>query len=146
MRKSHRSWTPERGRLRKATAIEHEPITIERLERALALCAYLVVLDGPVVLPFFERLERELAAMRQTQDAVMRAKRLLESYGGMTERRAIGACNVTRFASGVLVAIGPELLQGHHGSGVGHGGLRLIQRKRRLAGLFVRWLRGRFRK
>jgi len=25
----------------------HEPVTIERLERGLALCAYLVALDGP---------------------------------------------------------------------------------------------------
>ena len=53
-------------------------ITVERLERALALCAHLVVLDGPVMVPMFELLERELAAMRQTQDAVARAKRLLE--------------------------------------------------------------------
>jgi hypothetical protein len=37
----------------------------------------------------FERLERELAAMRQTQDTMERARRLLETYGGMTERRAI---------------------------------------------------------
>jgi hypothetical protein len=62
------------------TAIEHEPITIERIERSLALCARLVVLDGPVVIPLFERLERELAAARAEQDTVERAKRLLESY------------------------------------------------------------------
>jgi hypothetical protein len=64
-------------------------VTIERLERGLAICAYCVVRDGPVVVPLFERLERELAAMRQTHDTVERAKRLLESYRGMTERRAI---------------------------------------------------------
>jgi hypothetical protein len=61
-------------------AREHEPVTIERLERAVALCAYLVVLDGPVVVPLFERLERDLAAMRAEQNAVCRAKQLLESY------------------------------------------------------------------
>jgi hypothetical protein len=38
-----------------------EAVTIERLERALALCARLVVLDGPVMVPIFERLERDLA-------------------------------------------------------------------------------------
>jgi hypothetical protein len=54
-------------------------VTVERLERGLALCAYLVVLDGPVVVPIFERLERELATMRQTQDTVERAKRLQEA-------------------------------------------------------------------
>jgi hypothetical protein len=63
-----------------------EPVTIERLERGLALCAYLVVLDGPIMVPMFERLERELAAMRQTQDTVERAKRLLETYGGSRVR------------------------------------------------------------
>jgi hypothetical protein len=64
-------------------------ITIERLERARALCAYLVVRDGPVAVPWFERLERELATMRQTQDTVERAKLLQESYGGPATRRAI---------------------------------------------------------
>jgi hypothetical protein len=34
-----------------------EAVTIERLERALAFCAHLVVRDGPVVVPIFERLE-----------------------------------------------------------------------------------------
>lgn len=58
-----------------------EPVTIERLERALALCAYLVELDGPVVVPLFERLERDTAAMRRQQDTVERAKRLLERLG-----------------------------------------------------------------
>lgn len=83
MRKSHRStkgWTPQRGRLRKATAKAHEPVTIERLERALAFCAQLVVRDGPILVPLFESLERDLAAMRAEQDAIVRAKRLLDSY------------------------------------------------------------------
>jgi hypothetical protein len=67
-------------RLPKARAArEHEPLTIERLERALAFCAQLVVLDGPVLVPLFESLERDLAAMRAEQDAVARAKRLLEN-------------------------------------------------------------------
>jgi hypothetical protein len=43
-----------------------ETVTIERLERGLAVCAYLAR-DDPVVVPLFERLERELAEMRQTQ-------------------------------------------------------------------------------
>jgi hypothetical protein len=56
-----------------------ETVTIERVERALALCAYLVELDGPVVVPLFERLERELAAMRRQEGTVERAKRLLKT-------------------------------------------------------------------
>jgi hypothetical protein len=55
-----------------------DEITVPRLERGLAVAAQLVLLDGPVMVPMFERLERELAALRQTQDAVARAKRLLE--------------------------------------------------------------------
>jgi hypothetical protein len=74
---------------RHPTATRHEPVTIERLERALAFCALLLVRDGPVVAPIYESLERDLAKMRAQQDTVERAKRLLESCGGMTERRAI---------------------------------------------------------
>jgi hypothetical protein len=73
-------------------AKEHEPLTIERLERAVALCAYLVMLDGPVVIPLFESLERDLALMKAEQNAVSRAKRLLESYRKPgAERRAIAS-------------------------------------------------------
>jgi hypothetical protein len=62
-------------------------ITVERLERALALCAYLVELDGPIVVPLFLRIERELAALRSQQDATERAKRLLETLGMPMQRK-----------------------------------------------------------
>lgn len=55
-------------------------VSIERLERALALAAYVVVLDGPVAAPLFDRLERELAKARATSDSVTRARALVESY------------------------------------------------------------------
>jgi hypothetical protein len=55
-------------------------VTIERLERGLAIAAQLLLLDGPVVAPIFEKLERDLETMRSTQDVVGRAARLLESY------------------------------------------------------------------
>jgi hypothetical protein len=64
----------------KTANIPREPVTIERLERALVIAARVVMLDGPIAAPLFERLERELAAMRADQDAVGRAKKLLESY------------------------------------------------------------------
>lgn len=57
-----------------------QPVTIERLERGLAMAAYLLVLHGPVLAPVFERLERELVTMKADQDAVGRAKKLLETY------------------------------------------------------------------
>jgi hypothetical protein len=63
----------------KTVNVPREPVTIERLERGLALAARVVMLDGPIAVPLFERLERELAAMRADQDAIGRAKRLLES-------------------------------------------------------------------
>lgn len=55
-------------------------VTRERLERALALAAYIVVLDGPIAAPIFDRLERELAAMQTNEDTVTRAKAMLEGY------------------------------------------------------------------
>ncbi|MDH2353300.1 hypothetical protein QCM80_21945 [Bradyrhizobium sp. SSUT112] len=67
----------------------NEEVTVERLERALAVCAHLVVRDGPTAVPLFERLERELAAMRQTEDAMGRAKRLLESYSSRHPRLSL---------------------------------------------------------
>jgi hypothetical protein len=57
-----------------------ETVTLDRLERGLAVAAYLVALDGPVMVPIFEKLERELEAMRASQDAVGRAMRMIESY------------------------------------------------------------------
>lgn len=69
--------------------IDQQPMTIERLERALALAAYMVELDGAVAAPLFERLERDLAALRRQEDAVARAMHLLETYVGTAERRAI---------------------------------------------------------
>lgn len=62
-----------------------ESATIERYERALAVVAYLVERDGPKVVPLFERLERELAAMRRTHDAMRRARRLLENLGPLMQ-------------------------------------------------------------
>lgn len=60
--------------------VPHQPLTIERLECALATVAYMLTLDGPVLVPIFEKLERELAKMKSDQDAIGRAKQLLEAY------------------------------------------------------------------
>lgn len=51
--------------------------TIERLERALVLVAYIVVRHGPIYAPYIARLERELETARQN-DPTERAKRILE--------------------------------------------------------------------
>lgn len=55
-------------------------VTKDRLERALALAAYLVVVDGPIAAPLFNRLERELAALHAAEDTTARARALLERY------------------------------------------------------------------
>jgi hypothetical protein len=64
----------------KTVNVPHQPVTIERLECGLAVVAYMMVRDGPVLVPIFEQLEREIAKMKADQDAIGRAKKLLESY------------------------------------------------------------------
>jgi hypothetical protein len=53
------------------------PITIERLERALAAVSYAIVQDGPIYAPLLERLEREIATLKASDDVVARARRNL---------------------------------------------------------------------
>jgi hypothetical protein len=55
-------------------------VTLDRLERALTLAAYLVSLDGDAAVPIFERLEREYAAARANQDAKERAQQMLQTF------------------------------------------------------------------
>jgi hypothetical protein len=66
-------------------------ITVERLERALALAAYIVELDGPKAIPLFEKLERDLELIRANQDTMVRAMRLLESLGLPMQRKLLDA-------------------------------------------------------
>jgi hypothetical protein len=58
----------------------HDSITLERLLRARAAIAYAMTRDGAVYAPVFERLEREIAVMRATDDVMARARRCLEDY------------------------------------------------------------------
>lgn len=58
----------------------HQPVTLERLERALVLAAYIVTRHGEVYSPIFERLERELVDMKARSDVRSRANRVLEAY------------------------------------------------------------------
>ena len=72
---------------------QHEEVTLERLERARAAIAYAMTLDGAVYGPIFERLEREIATLRATDDVMARAQRCLNDYaalaGPMREVKAI---------------------------------------------------------
>lgn len=53
-------------------------LTLQRLRRAQTAIAYAMSLDGPVYGPIFERLEREISAIRAAEDVMDRARRLLE--------------------------------------------------------------------
>ena len=69
-----------------------EPVTPERIERALRLVAYLVARDdeGEIYLPILDRLEEELAECRRRERPRDRARRLLSSSmpaGGMSAIR-----------------------------------------------------------
>jgi hypothetical protein len=64
----------------KTINVPHQPVTLERIERGLVVCAYLMERHGLDLAPIFERLEREAEVMRSNQDTASRAKQLLASY------------------------------------------------------------------
>jgi hypothetical protein len=68
---------------------EHSIESIHRIERALVLLAYNVELNGDVVLPLYEKLEREYEAMKSRYDTRERARRLLASYVDSQDLRVI---------------------------------------------------------
>ena len=59
-----------------------EPVTPERIERALRLVAYLVARDdeGEAYLPILDRLEEELAECHRRESPRDRALRLLSAH------------------------------------------------------------------
>jgi hypothetical protein len=65
------------------------PITIERVERGLSILAYLIERDGPVYVPHYEKLERELEALRRQEGTIARARRRLENFGSPQAGRVV---------------------------------------------------------
>ena len=59
---------------------DQREVTLERLERALVAISYAILLDGPVYAPVLDRLEREIAAMRASEDVVSRARKYLDRF------------------------------------------------------------------
>lgn len=55
------------------------PLTIEEIQHGLEIAARLVEADGEVMLPIFERFERELEAARTRSSAVERALRIAQA-------------------------------------------------------------------
>jgi hypothetical protein len=64
-----------------------DPVTPERLERALVYLAYLITVDGPIYTPLFDRLEQEILETRRQATPLERAQRVLAAYttGGGTK-------------------------------------------------------------
>jgi hypothetical protein len=88
---------------------KNEAITAARLEAALAIVARAIVLDGPVYAPIFERLEREIAALRAEDDVVARAQRYLEAYaadgaGGIGHRWVSSGSEKEKFDTELPIA------------------------------------------
>lgn len=58
-----------------------QPITAERIERAMVLLAFIITSTGKTKFsPLLERLERELAEYRAERDPMSRAARILRDY------------------------------------------------------------------
>jgi hypothetical protein len=74
-----------------------EYVSLERLERALAVVAYVVLRHGAVYAPILERLEREVEAARR-DDPMMRAQRILHGYTAAGGRKAM-RLSQSRFCS-----------------------------------------------
>jgi hypothetical protein len=70
---------------------------IARLERALALAAYIVLRHGSVYAPYVDRLEKELEVARRN-DPIKHAKRILETYTDTGGRNAMRLSH-SRFCS-----------------------------------------------
>ena len=67
-----------------------EPLTPDRIERALVVLARIVLRHGPQYAPLLERLEKELEAARRN-DPAERARRILQTYtaeGGLKAMRS----------------------------------------------------------
>ena len=80
---------------------------IQRIERAMVLLAYFMELDGEVYLPLYEKLEREYETMKCKYAARERARRLLASYVGAGDLRAIRRRNFSfRSSAGPLPYFG----------------------------------------
>lgn len=59
------------------TGASQSEFTVEWLENAIGLVSFCIVQDGAVYAPVLDRLEAELAALKQHDDVIARARRHL---------------------------------------------------------------------
>jgi hypothetical protein len=79
------------------SGIASDYVSLERLERALAVMAYVVLRHGAVYAPILARLEREVEAARR-DDPLVRARRILDAYTDVGGRKAM-RLSQSRFCS-----------------------------------------------
>jgi hypothetical protein len=60
-----------------------EELTVEQLLQEQAAVAYCMLMDGPIYAPILERYEREIAALIARDDAMSRARRILEGHAAL---------------------------------------------------------------
>ena len=70
---------------------QNDEVTLEQVLQEQAAVAYCMAMDGPVYAPVLERYEREIAALRARDDAVSRARRILEGQATLTAARGVKA-------------------------------------------------------
>jgi hypothetical protein len=75
----------------KHTRHQHEDATLEQLLQEQAAVAYCMAMDGPVYAPVLERYECEIAALLAREDAMSRARRILEGQAALTAGRDVKA-------------------------------------------------------
>jgi hypothetical protein len=66
-----------------------EEVSVEHLEKALLLAAYVVLRYGEAYAPLLERLEHEVVERRRRVAPADRARRILEAYTLEGGRKAI---------------------------------------------------------
>ena len=65
--------------------------TLEQLLQEQAAVAYCMAMDGPIYAPVLERYEREIAALLARDDAMSRARRILDGQAALTAGRGLKA-------------------------------------------------------
>jgi hypothetical protein len=58
---------------------QHQPVTIERVERALLVVTYMMEKDRDGLVPIHEKLERELETLKRNEVTMKRAPQRLEA-------------------------------------------------------------------
>ena len=70
---------------------QNDEVTLEQLLQEQAAVAYCMAMDGPVYAPVLERYECEIAALIARDDAMSRARRILQGHAALAARGGVKA-------------------------------------------------------